>query len=481
MLTKMKNISDKTMCLYRHLNQWSDLKVFEWTNGSPMFGLNSHQIQVIKSPNDFFNELKRLSMKSKKRITLSSLYIGTGDMERDLISGIECTKQKELSLKVNILVDYNRATRLTRPDDHNSSTKAILQPLTKFGAQIGFYLTPNMSGWRKWFVWRREKWSELQSLHHIKCYIFDDNVIISGANLSDIYFTNRQDRYVLFKDCPQMADYFDELIQTISSFSYQLQSDGNFELHKSWPYNPLNYFQRNQFKSEAKNRIEKLKNRFRNKINLNDLNECKTIAIPLIQMKTLDISDDQYFTSKLLSICGSDSEVGLASGYFNLTQEYKQIILNRNWFKPLKLLMASESANGFFEGKGVTAYIPKVYTLLTKTFLNEIKENKCNVYLNEYSRPKWSFHAKGLWLALDPMIFLSMIGSPNFGYRSVYRDSEAQVVVITKDELLKQKLEDEYNSLWKYSSVVNDMTIKNNLVNVPIWVNIVVKLFKSYF
>ncbi|CAG2166161.1 unnamed protein product, partial [Oppiella nova] len=343
-----------------------------------------------------------------------------------------------------------------------------LQPLTRIGAKIGFYLTPNMSGWRKWLIWRRQKWNELASLHHIKCYIFDDNIIISGANLSDIYFTNRQDRYILLRNCPHICDYFDELIQTISSFSLQLQTDGQFALHDNWSYDPLNYFSRNEFKTEAKRRIDELNDRFRSKADSNELNKCNTIAFPLIQMKTLGISDDQYFTSQLLA-----NYLRLASGYFNLTDEYKQMILSRKWDQPFRLLMASESANGFFGAKGVTANIPHVYTLLANSFLRDINDKKSNVVVHAFSRPEWSFHAKGLWLSLDSTHFLSMVGSPNFGYRSVYRDTEAQVVIITKDSDLRQRLEDESNQLWKHSSLINN---EINSSVIPFWVTLVSRI-----
>ena len=335
-----------------------------------------------------------------------------------------------------------------------------------------------MSGWRKWLVFNRQKWNELQSIHHIKCYIFDDNVIISGANLSDIYFTNRQDRYILFRDCPQLSDYFDELVRTISSFSLQLQTDGGFKLDQSWSYDPLNYSQRNDFKSEAKKRIERLNHKFKNQSHSKILNESKTIAFPLIQMRTLGICDDQSFTTKLLSECSPESNTRLASGYFNLTEEYKQIILRRDWNKAFKILMASREANGFYGAKGVTANIPHVYTHITKKFLKELKRNKSNVELYEYNRPDWSFHAKGLWLSLDSKYMLSMVGSPNFGYRSVYRDSETQLVIITEDQPFKERLDNECNQLWKYSSLIDS---NYNSVRIPFWVTLVANYLKSYF
>jgi len=41
--------------------------------------------------------------------------------------------------------------------------------------------------------------SEVFGVQHIKLYIFDNDVIISGANLSENYFLDRCDRYYLIK------------------------------------------------------------------------------------------------------------------------------------------------------------------------------------------------------------------------------------------------------------------------------------------
>lgn len=54
------------------------------------------------------------------------------------------------------------------------------------------------------------RWNEILSVYHIKSYIFDDNMIISGANLSNDYFTTRIDRYVLFENCPELINYYEK-------------------------------------------------------------------------------------------------------------------------------------------------------------------------------------------------------------------------------------------------------------------------------
>lgn len=48
----------------------------------------------------------------------------------------------------------------------------------------------------------------------------------------------------------------------------------------------------------------------------------------------------------------------------------------------------------------------------------------------------------GLWLYLagSSLPCLTLIGSPNFGYRSVHRDLEAQIAIVTESRSLQQQL-----------------------------------------
>jgi CDP-diacylglycerol--glycerol-3-phosphate 3-phosphatidyltransferase len=66
-----------------------------------------------------------------------------------------------------------------------------------------------------------------------------------SANLSNDYFTNRQDRYICIPDFPAFAKFFDELLDVASTFSYRLSSElfrakstNPFRIH--WPStNPM--------------------------------------------------------------------------------------------------------------------------------------------------------------------------------------------------------------------------------------------------
>lgn len=46
------------------------------------------------------------------------------------------------------------------------------------------------------------------------------------ANLSNDYFTNRQDRYIVIRNSPQLCNFFESLIDTISEYSFKTNENG---------------------------------------------------------------------------------------------------------------------------------------------------------------------------------------------------------------------------------------------------------------
>ena len=56
--------------------------------------------------------------------------------------------------------------------------------------RLSFYQTPQLRGWLQRLL--PPKLNEVIGLQHCKVYIFDNSLIMSGANLSQDYFTNRQ-------------------------------------------------------------------------------------------------------------------------------------------------------------------------------------------------------------------------------------------------------------------------------------------------
>jgi CDP-diacylglycerol--glycerol-3-phosphate 3-phosphatidyltransferase len=316
----------------------------------PIFTAKPSTVHLMKTPSEFYSNLLCGIDNSKERIVLSALYIGDGNLEKKLIDRLESAMASNPRLQVDILVDYFRASR----------SSIDFHPLKKlFPNQFNAYLyhSPNVGFFKKLLL--PNKYNEVFGLNHIKCFIFDNDIILSGANLHKTYFTNRQDRYILFQDNRILSNYFVDLVKIIGSFSYSV---GGCELT---PPRPHPIFNKNQFVKNANLKINSFIRGYLSKsveISLNSDNN--TYIIPLLQMGPLGIKQDESFVSNLLSLLhhSSDWKLYLTSGYFNFTKSTENILLNSK--SEIEIITASEKANGFYKASGILKYIPGILCLL---------------------------------------------------------------------------------------------------------------------
>lgn len=452
----------------------------------PFFSLSPSQIEIVKEPHEFYGVLRRSIETAKRRVALSSLYLGVGPLEDQLTADLTSALLTNSNLNVHLLFDYTRATRVEKVGEGTRSCKQSLQPLAALSrAKVSFFLSPRYSHWfKRYFILPLPKINEVISLHHMKAFVFDDDVIISGANLSDQYFTNRADRYIIFRNCPTLANYFSDLIETIGSFSLKLKSDGSFHLDSSWKYHPLSSEHTHKFIAEARERMIALNTKYNRNlqecIDSNQDDTSTTIAMPMIQMDCLGIRDDLTYTCKLISSCPPGASLRLASGYFNLTKDYIDILLKKSQSNvQCNVLMASEPVNSFYKANGLLGKIPSVYSQFSRDFLRQIITRDSSIQLWSYLRPNWTFHTKGLWIHYPSSdVMVATIGSPNFGWRSVFRDNECQVLLITRDASLKSSLTAEYEAVWKYG---HRITKETDLPRVSLWLQLVSRIIKRFF
>lgn len=146
----------------------------------PSFDLRGDQIEVIQTPAQFYSTLKDRIRGARRRIFLSTLYIGKS--ERELLETVQQAMRDNPELKLSILTDALRGTReAPRP-----SCASLLAPLVEeFGeerVEVRMYHTPNLTGLRKRTVPKRinEGWG----LQHMKLYGVDDEIILSGYGIS---------------------------------------------------------------------------------------------------------------------------------------------------------------------------------------------------------------------------------------------------------------------------------------------------------
>ncbi|KAI3335792.1 hypothetical protein F4824DRAFT_144577 [Ustulina deusta] len=440
---------------------------------APSFRINGSQIQIIKSPTDFYETLKARILHAKKRIFLSTLYIGKS--EEELIATLQEALRNNPELKLSILTDALRGTR----EAPQPSCASLLAPLVaEFGpgrVEIRMYHTPNLTGLRKRHIPKRinEGWG----LQHMKLYGVDDDIILSGANLSNDYFTNRQDRYHLFAS-KDVTDYFWRLYQGVTSLSFLVeptQEPAGFRLQ--WPPTnaaPSPLEQPAEYVSQATKVVGKLISVGHDVTGppspTHSPSSKDTTVYMLGQLSQLmrpDTSTELPVVTHLLKTLAkpeySGSSWTFTAGYFNPDPTLRNLLLSTA-SKGNTVITASPHANGFYGSKGVSGLLPGAYTYLARRFLREIHQRKrdSSIVLKEWrngtvGEPEgWTYHAKGLWITLpdqkDPS--MSIIGSSNYTKRSYSHDLEAGALIVTRDEDLKKRLGAEQRWLQDFAKPV---------------------------
>jgi len=459
--------------VYPHPFTKNDTMSFGWlVNATPCFPVSASSIKIITEPNQFYDAILHHCTNATRRITLVSLYLGTGELEKKLVNALSTNKKFiENKLKINVLLDYTRGSR----DNNNSRT--TLQPLlqqNENNCTVSLYHTPILRGLLKKYMPNR--YNEIIGLQHMKLYIFDDTLIISGANLSNDYFTNRQDRYYVIKD-KKLSDFYSGLIEKVQNFSLKIDKENQIGLANNWNSLPYEGSQA-EFVERAGDMVEEYLDTYRDEQNRHVTEGCDTWIFPTFQMAQLGIEQDSNITDRIFAEAPERSKLKIATGYFNLTNQYMSTLIN-NSKADCEIIMAHPKANGFLGAKGPAGGIPYAYSLIADQFKKQYEHcgQGFRIRLLEYLRSGWTYHAKGLWYYPPDSTYpcMTIIGSPNFGERSVTKDLETQIVIVTENTDLQKEFHQECQQLYKMGLPAETER------KVPFWVYGYVALFRSYF
>ncbi|XGW02754.1 hypothetical protein V3C99_014631 [Haemonchus contortus] len=413
--------------------------------------ITAENVRILESPSDFYQFLLERSRLARRRITLSTLYLGHGSLEQALVDAINTNLNQNKELQVSILLDCLRGTR----DERKGKSSTTLLKGIADRALVYLFHTPKLAGLVKRIL--PERTNEIVGLQHMKLYIFDDTVLVSGANLSDSYFVDRQDRYVVFEDNKELADFFHNVVTAVGECSFLLNSDGSLKLHPACPVHPYEGSSHDfhaVLKSRVDKEVAKLQSKEPSSSSFGD-----TVLYPLLQMGLFGYHEEYELLKKLFSSEDANMRITLASGYFNCIDDYEQLIFSRGKY-PMDIVTAAPKANGFFGAAGLSGYVPSMYSW--------------------YCRDGWTFHAKGLWVE-EPLRTATLIGSSNFGYRSVHRDLEAQVLLVTSNEHLRSQLKDERTRLFDYASTLDGTALRRVDHHIPAVVRILSRFVRNFF
>ncbi|KAH9142749.1 hypothetical protein AeRB84_009830 [Aphanomyces euteiches] len=397
---------------------------------TPSFPLNPNDIKVLNSPTDFYNQLLDNIRHATKKISISSLYIGNDALCRKLVETLIEACSANSQLQVSIVLDFSRGQR----GGSTSSVVMLRELLSRFPNNVSLHLyrVPQLDRWG----FLPPPFDETIGVSHTKIYLCDDTLVMSGANLSGDYFTQRQDRYMQLHNA-DLAGFYHTFIVTDHAYRVEV-TEANGVANTSL-VNPKGTHA--QFKSAL--------------LSLQDYQPTtprwltSTIAIPTIQFSPLDISHDEETLTHVLHRLPASSHIDIASGYLNFPPFLTRLLAERTL--SLDVLTAAPSANGFFNGNGIKGALPMAYSLIESEFYDRFPATQ--LCLREYNRENWTFHAKGMWIKHHDEM-LTIVGSSNFGQRSYGRDLESQVFLYTTDANLQATFKDEYHQLTQDSESV---------------------------
>lgn len=390
---------------------------------------------------------------------------------------------------MSFLTDALRGTRETPKASCATLLAALIDEFGPGRVEVCMYHTPNLTGLRKSIIPKRinEGWG----LQHMKLYGVDDEIIMSGANLSDDYFTNRQDRYHLISSA-EITNYFAQVHNTVCSISYRVVPNASApgKFHLDWPTtnaqpspldNPKDYTA-----TVTKLLAPLLKPSTVTSVAKQQ--QTDTQIYPLLQFTPLlrpDTSTELPALTNILKMLATPSFRGskwtFTAGYFNMTPWLRDLLLASNP-SSANVIAASPWANGFYGSKGVSGMLPAAYTLLGRRFLSAVQKAGLGdqITLKEWRKGTvnepggWTYHAKGIWVTLkdEPGPCLSLVGSSNYTKRSYGLDLEANALIVTRNEGLMKRLGEEEKWLQEYATVVDQGTFEKTERRVGLHVRI---------
>lgn len=361
--------------------------------------------ESLQTPSEFHQLLCQKIRSAQERIYIASLYIGPA-AEKILIdeqSGINLTYPKELELlqaleeaakkrvvDIKILLDHNRALRPVSIKNNRGTSNSRSLAITsasacyqclhpKFmadnssinrpsnsktaahksisSAETGVYLISVLPDWLQQIL--PNPYNEVAGVFHIKCYIFDNDIILSGANLSEEYFTDRTDRYLWITDDAMIIE--DQLHEADDN---AIQADIDF---------CQNRFLRRHDVEKANDSINKVLNKNRN--NNSGLVQCYADMI-----KSLCKHAELYIEEKTDKHSDTDGRQNLSSSSFTTTKssnfKYSPRSSKNDLLKSLISTLtvpAHELDEEFYDDDSIIAYaIPTIQ--FPRSFLNELRK-----------------------------------------------------------------------------------------------------------
>ena len=169
--------------------------------------ISGEDVEVLVSAKEFHDRMFELIKGATRRIYLSALYLENDNTGRRILEALYDAKANNPKLDITVLVDFHRAQRgrIGKGGESGGNAQYYTEINQKKPHSISIYGLP-------------VKVREFFGVMHLKGFVFDDQVLYSGASINDVYFhagnRYRYDRYTLINS-QGLADSLVEFVQRL--------------------------------------------------------------------------------------------------------------------------------------------------------------------------------------------------------------------------------------------------------------------------
>lgn len=284
--------------------------------------------------------------------------------------------------------------------------------------------------------WFPSFWNEILSVFHGKFVVADNDVVLTGANLSTNYFTTRQDRALLLKNSTELADL---LCQTNDVLLQHSNHPSTATLRSQL----LKRFVDEFSPTDVTALTERIFSTSIPPAEQADGDEFAYI-LPVVQYRPINFRAEETLLPPLLRQCPTDYEQLLTTAYFNPRPALLEALQDKRQAKR-KILLPDPSTHGFAGGRNFKGTVPGLH----ETCIQLAKLDR----VQRYTREGWTYHAKGFW-AWKPTggsPTATYLCSSNMNFRSWRSDFELGFLIWTRSAGLSQQLQEEAQSLLQHA------------------------------
>ncbi len=387
---------------------------------------SSLEVTTAEGPTGFHERLVGMIRRARERLSLASLYLGTGEREEALLGEVRGALERHPGLRVRFVCDASRGRRRTPNGDVVSFTAPLARA---FPGRVEVYLheMPQLAGWAKGLP---SPLDECVAVFHFKALVADGEAILTGANLSDEYFHCRQCRAIVVRDVG-FTDMLHRIVETTARHSRRAV-DGALAPAERPP-------------EEVAAAV------------LADVRDAPrapdatgTWLRPVFQHPSLGVHQEQELLEELLATPGGDLEIH--TPYTNFPQVYVRALERRmraDGGGVTRLVCPSGASHSFTTGRGPKALVPGAYRHQEARLVGRLRALGA-LDVRHYHRQGWVFHSKGVWWT-EPGRTTSVIGSSSYGERSVGRDFDLSVEISTDDAALQEGLAEERELMMSFA------------------------------